>query len=120
MFLNLHAQHHLNKIAWHVGVLDNRWYIKPRSTCWFDEFFFRAYPLDHFYYIMHMKRRTSHHLWEDLRPCIQGQASIWRNPICVEKKAVMIMYEFIHDTLLPLVVDKAVGGGGQCCVTNYL
>ena len=42
MFLNLHVQHHLDSIAWQVGVLNNRWYIKPRSTCWFDEFIFQS------------------------------------------------------------------------------
>lgn len=105
-----HNKQVMDLVVWRVGVFDDRWYIKPRSTCWFDEFIFQRYTLEQLYFIMCMRRCTFHLLCEDLSPYIQGQSSRWRNPICVEKKVVVTMYKLIHDTTILLVADKAATG----------
>ena len=76
----------LDLLAWHVGVLDARWYVKPKSTCWFEEYLFNIYTPDMFYDILRMRRRTfDRFVHDDLRPFIQGQQTHWRQPIEVEK-----------------------------------
>ena len=42
-FEHPHVKQVLDLLAWHVGVLDARWYVKPRSTCWFEEYLFNIY-----------------------------------------------------------------------------
>ena len=78
---HLHNKQVMDLVAWHVGVLDDHWYIKPRSSCWFDKFIFQRYTLKQFYRIMHMRRCTFHCLCKDLKPYMQGQPSKWKNPI---------------------------------------
>ena len=41
-------------LAWHIGVVDAKWYVQPRSTCWFEEYFFNIYTSDMFYDILRM------------------------------------------------------------------
>ena len=53
-----HVKQILDLVAWHIGVLDARWYVKPRSTCWFEEYLFNIYTPDMFYDILRMRRRT--------------------------------------------------------------
>jgi hypothetical protein len=104
----LHVKQIIDLVAWHVGVLDARWYIKPRSTCWFDEYLFNIYTPDMFYDILRMRRRTFDRLVDGLRPFIQGQCTHWRQPIAVEKKVVVTL--FMHGAAIPLVADKAALG----------
>ena len=40
---HLHVKQVLDLFAWNIGVVDARWYVKPRSTCWFEEYF-SAWP----------------------------------------------------------------------------
>ena len=68
-----HAKQLIDIIAYHVGCLDAKWYIKPRSTCWFEEYLFNIYTPDMFYDILRIRRRTFDRLVCDLRPYIQGQ-----------------------------------------------
>jgi hypothetical protein len=72
--------------AWHIGGMDAKWYVKPRSTCWFEEYLFNIYTPDMFFDILRMRRRVFDRLVQDLRPFIQGQHTHWRAPIGVEKK----------------------------------
>ena len=81
-----HEKQVLDLIAWHCNVLDTKWYVKPRSTCWFDEYLFNIYTPDMFYDILRMRRRTFDRIVHDLRPFIQGQPTHWRQPVSVEKK----------------------------------
>ena len=97
-------------IAWHIGVLDAKWYVKPRSTCWFDEYLFNIYTPNMFYDILRMRRRTFDRLVNDLRPFIQGQPTHWRQPIAVEKKVVVTLFKLMHGVSIPLVADKAALG----------
>lgn len=80
-----HGKHVTDLLAWHIGVEDARWYVKPRSTCWFEEYLFNIYIPDMFYDILRMRRRTFDRLVLDLGPHIQGQQTHWRQPIGVEK-----------------------------------
>jgi hypothetical protein len=96
--------------SWHIGVLNARWYVKPRSTCWFEESLFEIYTPDMFYDILRMNRRTFDRLVNDLRPYIQGQDTHWRKPIGVEKKVVVTLYKLMHGVCIPLVADKAAFG----------
>jgi hypothetical protein len=57
-------------LAWHIGILNSKWYVKPRSTCWFDEYLFNIYTPDMFYDILRMRRMTFDRLVNDLRPHI--------------------------------------------------
>ena len=107
---HLHVKQFLDLIAWHIGVLDAKWYVKPRSTCWFDEYLFNIYTPDMFYDVLRMRRRTFDRLVNDLRPFIQGQASHWRQPITVEKKVVVTLFKLMHGVSIPLVADKAALG----------
>ena len=100
----------LDLISWHVGVLSARWYVKPRSTCWFEEYLFNIYTPDMFYDILRMRRRTFDRLVQDLRPYIQGQQTHWRQPIGVEKKVVVTLFKLMHGVCIPLVADKAALG----------
>jgi hypothetical protein len=59
--------------------LNARWYVKPKSTCWFEEYLFNIYTPDMFYDILRMRRRTFDRLVNDLRPYIQGQHTIGDN-----------------------------------------
>lgn len=68
-----HNKQLIDILAWYAGVLDDRWYVKPISTCWFEEYLFNIYTLDMFYDILRMRRRTFDRLVSDLRPFIQGQ-----------------------------------------------
>ena len=105
-----HAKQVLDLLAWHVGVLNARWYVKPRSTCWFQEYIFDIYTPDMFYDILRMRRRTFDRLVHDLRPYIQGQHTHWREPIGVEKKVVVTLFKLMHGVSIPLVADKAALG----------
>jgi hypothetical protein len=100
----------LDIITWHIGVCQARWYVKPRSTCWFEEYLFTIYTPDMFYDILRMQRRTFDRLVEDLRPYIQGQSTHWRQPIGVEKKVVVTLFKLMHGVSIPLVTDKAALG----------
>ena len=104
---HLHYKQVFDLLAWHVGVLNDRWYIKPRSTCWFEEYMFNIYTPDMFYDILRMRRRTFDRLVSDLRPFIQGQQTHWRQPIGVEKKIVVTLFKLVHGVPIPLVADKA-------------
>ena len=99
-----------NLIACQSAIEDAKWYVKPRSTCWFDEYFFKIYTPDMFYDILRMKRRTFDKLVDDLRPFIQGQPTHWRQPIGVEKKVVVTLFKLMHGVCIPLVADKAALG----------
>ena len=105
-----HLKQMLDLLAWHVGAMDGRWYVKPRSTCWFEEYLFNIYTPDMFYDILRMRRRTFDRLVQDLRPHIQGQHTHWRQPIGVEKKVVVTMFKLMHGVCIPLVADKAALG----------
>ena len=97
-------------VAWHVELLDAKWYVKPRSTCWFEEYLFKIYTPDMFYDILRMRRVTFDRLVHDLRPFIQGQQTHWRQPIGVEKKVVVTLFKLMHGVSIPLVADKAALG----------
>ena len=105
-----HAKQVFDLLAWHVGMLNARWYVKPRSTCWFEEYLFNIYTPDMFYDILRMRRRTFDRLVFDLRPYIQGQQTHWREPISVEKKVVVTLFKLMHGVPIPLVADKAALG----------
>ena len=105
-----HVKQVSDLIAWHTQVLDAKWYVKPRSTCWFDEYLFNIYTPDMFYDILRMRRRTFDRLVNDLRPFIQGQSTHWRQPISVEKKVVVALFKLMHGVCIPLVADKAALG----------
>ena len=106
----IHVKQIQDLILWHIGVIDARWYVKPRSTCWFEEYFFNIYTPDMFYDILRMRRRTFDMLVQDLRPYIQGQHTHWRQPIGVEKKVVVTLFKLMHGVSIPLVADRAVLG----------
>ena len=105
-----HSKQMWDLLAWHVSALDSRWYVKPRSTCWFEEYLFNIYTPDMFYDILRMRRRTFDRLVRDLRPHIQGQHTHWREPIGVEKKVVVTIFKLMHGVCIPLVADKAALG----------
>lgn len=105
-----HDKQVIDLLAWQVQVLDARWYVKPRSTCWFEEYLFKIYTPDMFYDILRMRRRTFDRLVEDLRPFIEGQTTRWRQPIGVEKKVVVTLFKLMHGSSIPLVADKAALG----------
>ena len=105
-----HVKQVFDLLAWHAGVLGTRWYVKPRSTCWFEEYLFNIYTPDMFYDILRMRRRTFDRLVDDLRPFIQGQQTHWRQPISVEKKVVVTLFKLMHGVPIPLVADKAALG----------
>ena len=107
---HLHVRQIFDLIAWHIGVLDAKWYVKPRSTCWFNEYLFNIYTPEMFYDILRMRRRTFDRLVNDLRPFIQGQNTHWRQPIGVEKKVVVTLFKLMHGVSIPLVADKAALG----------
>ena len=100
----------IDLLAWHIAGMDAKWYVKPRSTCWFDEYLFNIYTPDMFYDILRMRRRTFDRLVNDLRPFIQGQHTHWREPIGVEKKVVVTLFKLMHGVSIPLVADKAALG----------
>jgi hypothetical protein len=81
-----HEKQILDLLAWHIHGLGTKWYVKPRSTCWFDEYLFNIYTPEMFYDILRMRRRTFDRIVHDLRPFISGQHTHWRQPISVEKK----------------------------------
>ena len=64
-----HAKQVIDLLAWHIGLEDARWYVKLRSTCWFEEYLFNIYTPDMFYDILRMRRKTFDRLVNDLRPC---------------------------------------------------
>ena len=105
-----HEKQILDLVAWHINDLDAKWYVKPRSTCWFEEYLFNIYTPDMFYDILRMRRRTFDRLVNDLRPFIQGQHTHWREPIGVEKKVVVTLFKLMHGVSIPLVADKAALG----------
>jgi hypothetical protein len=105
-----HPRQIMDLLAWHIGVEDARWYVKPRSTCWFEEYLFHIYTPDMFYDILRMSRRTFDRLVKDLRPFIQGQQTHWRQPIGVEKKVVVTLFKLMHGVSIPLVADRAALG----------
>ena len=97
-------------VAWHIQGMDAKWYVKPRSTCWFDEYLFKIYTPDMFYDILRMRRVTFDRLVHDLRPFIEGQPTHWRQPVGVEKKVVVTLFKLMHGVCIPLVADKAAIG----------
>ena len=105
-----HGKQVADLLMWHIGVESARWYVKPRSTCWFDEYLFKIYTPDMFYDVLRMRRRTFDRLVHDLGPYIQGQHTHWRKPIGVEKKIVVTLFKLMHGVLIPLVADKAALG----------
>ena len=105
-----HMRQVLDLITWHIGLENARWYVKPRSTCWFEEYLFNIYTPDMFYDILRMRRRTFDRLVHDLRPFIQGQCTHWRQPIGVEKNVVVTLFKLMHGAAIPLVADKAALG----------
>ena len=105
-----HGKHVIDLLTWHIGLEDARWYVKPRSTCWFEEYLFNIYTPDMFFDILRMRRRTFDRLAHDLRPFIQGQQTHWRQPIGVEKKVVVTLFKLMHGVAIPLVADKAALG----------
>ena len=105
-----HVKQVYDLLAWHADVLNAKWYVKPRSTCWFEEYLFNVYTPYMFYDILRMRRRTFDRLVNDLRPFIQGQQTHWRQPIGVEKKVVVTLYKLMHGAAIPLVADKAALG----------
>ena len=105
-----HEKQILDLVAWHIRTLETKWYVKPRSTCWFEEYLFNIYTPDMFYDILRMRRRTFDRLVHDLRPHIQGQHTNWRQPIGVEKKIVVTLFKLMHGVSIPLVADKAALG----------
>ena len=105
-----HVKQIFELLAWHIGVMDARWYVKPRSTCWFEEYLFNIYTPDMFYDILRMRRRTFDRLVVGLRPFIQGQHTHWRQPIGVEKKVVVTLFKLMHGVAIPLVADKTALG----------
>ena len=105
-----HTRDLLHLLAWHVHDLDAKWYVKPHSTCWFDEYLFKIYTPDMFYDILRMRRTTFDRLVHDLRPYIQGQHTHWRQPVGVEKKIVVTLYKLMHGVSITLVADKAAIG----------
>lgn len=50
-----HGKQVIDLLAWHIGLEDARWYVKPRSTCWFEEYLFNIYTPDMFYDILRMR-----------------------------------------------------------------
>ena len=102
-----HEKQILDLLAWHILGLDTKWYVKPRSTCWFEEYLFNVYTPDMFYDILRMRKRTFDRLVHDLRPFIQEQQTHWREPIGVEKKVVVTLFKLMHGVAIPLVADKA-------------
>ena len=107
---NPHYRQIADLLAWHASVLNSRWYVKPRSICWFNEYLFNIYTPDMFYDILRMRRRTFDRLVHDLRPYIAGQHTHWREPIGVEKKVVVTLFKLMHGVSIPLVADKATLG----------
>lgn len=105
-----HARQTMDLITCHIGLEDARWYVKPRSTCWFEEYLFLIYTPDMFYDILRMRRRTFDRLVNDLRPFIQGQQTHWRQPIGIEKKVVVALFKLMHGVSIPLVADRAALG----------
>jgi hypothetical protein len=105
-----HEKHIIDLVAWHAQGLDTKWYVKPRSTCWFDEYLFNIYTPDMFYDILRMRRRTFDRIVHGLRPYIQGQQTHWRQPVSVEKKVVVTLFKLMHGVSIPLVADKAAIG----------
>lgn len=45
-------------LAWHIETLNAKWYMKPRSTCWFEEYLFNSYTPNMFFDILRMRRVT--------------------------------------------------------------
>ena len=105
-----HAKQICDLVAWHVSVQDARWYVKPRSTCWFEEYLFKIYTPDMFYDILRMRRSTFDRLMQNLRPFIHRQNTHWRKPIGVEKKMVVTLFKLMHGSSILLVADKAALG----------
>ena len=105
-----HKKQIIDLIQWHIQSLDAKWYVKPRSTCWFKEYLFNIYTPDMFYDILRMRRGTFDRLVHDLRPFIQGQQTHRQQPIGVEKKVVVTLFKLMHGVSIPLVADKAALG----------
>lgn len=105
-----HAHAIFNLLACHIGIEAARWYVKPRSTCWFEEYLFKIYTPDMFYDILRMRRATFERLVNDLRPYIHGQPTHWRQPIGVKKKVVVTLFKLMHGVCIPLVADRAALG----------
>ena len=105
-----HEKQIYDLVVWHINVLDTKWYIKPRSTCWFEEYLFNIYTPDMFYDILRMRRRTFDRIVHDLRPFIQGQYTHWREHVGVEKNVVVALFKLMHGVSIPLVADKAAIG----------
>ena len=123
-----HENQILGLLAWHIQGMDAKWYVKPRSTCWFEEYLFNIYTPDMFYDILRMRRGTFDRLVNDLRPFIQGQNTHWRQPIGVEKKVVVTLFKLMHGVSIPLVADKAALGKSTvhgiprqvcCAISNH-
>jgi hypothetical protein len=105
-----HEKQLIDLVAWHIEALDAKWYVKPRFTCWFEEYLFNIYTPNMFYDILRMRRRTFDRIVQDLWPFVQGQHTHWRQPIGVEKKVVVTLFKLMHGVSIPLVADKATLG----------
>ena len=105
-----HTKQIFDLLAWHIGVENASRYVKPKSTCWFEEYLFNIYTPDMFYDILRMRRRTFDRLVHDLRPHIQGQHTHWRQPVGAEKKVVVTLFKLMHGVSIPPVADKAALG----------
>jgi hypothetical protein len=57
-FRRIHTKQVVDLLACHVHAMHGRWYVKPRSTCWFDEYLFNIYTPYMFYDILRMRRQT--------------------------------------------------------------
>ena len=97
-----HVKQIFDLLAWHIGLVDAKWYVKPRSTYWFEEYLFNIYTPDMFYDILRMRRRTFDRLVRGLQPFIQGQHIHWTQPIKVEKKVVVTLFKLMHGVSIPL------------------
>lgn len=106
----LHVKQFLDLLLWHIGVMGSRWYVKPRNTCWFNEYISNIYTPNMFYDILRMRRRTFDKLEEDLKPYIQRQHIHWRKPIGVEDKVVVTFFKLMHGASIPLVADMVALG----------
>lgn len=69
---------------WHTDVVMNLWYVKPCSTCWFDDIPFDVHILEQWNDVVRMRRKTFERLCDDLRPRKQGHNTSWREPISID------------------------------------
>ena len=81
-----HSRQVIDLQAWHIGVENARWYVKPRSTCWFEEYLFNIYTLDMFYDILRMRRRTFNRLAKICDHSYRGSKRIGGSLLVLRKR----------------------------------